>query len=199
MNCVELSIKSLEEHCNNWAITIGKTVKPDAVVYIAKAGYLIGKIFSLYFNCPLYGINTERFGNQKKAFLAPIFKYCPQKLRNYLIWLELKTNIHNHNSKREIIFLDEPCFYIKKGDVLVVDDSVDTGNSLKSVVDVIQNKNPNFVIHTAGLNVWDKSESLIHTDFALYRNTIIKSPMSKDSKEYKDFLSIYNASRKDLG
>ena len=38
----------------------------------------------------------------------------------------------------------------------------------------------------------DKSEDVIKTDFALYRNTVIKTPMSKDSKEYKDFMKIYN-------
>ena len=46
-------------------------------------------------------------------------------------------------------------------------------------------------IRIAGLNVWKKSDELIHTDYALYKNTIIKAPMSKDSDEYELFLREY--------
>lgn len=63
---------------------------------------------------------------------------------------------------------------------------------MKQVVDAISNKMNHVQIKVAGLNVWDKSEDVIKTDFALYRNTVIKTPMSKDSKEYKDFMKIYN-------
>ena len=38
---------------------------------------------------------------------------------------------------------------------------------------------------------------LFHTDFALYENTVIKAPMSKDSSEYKEFVSIYNRETKE--
>ena len=77
--------------------------------------------------------------------------------------------------------------------ILVVDDSVDTGHSMKQVVDAIHSLFGDVEIKIAGLNVWDKSRSIIDSDFALYKNTIIKTPMSKDSKEYKDFMQIYNS------
>ena len=77
--------------------------------------------------------------------------------------------------------------------ILVVDDSVDTGHSMKQVVDAISSGFNNVEIKIAGLNVWDKSRSIIDTDFALYKDTVIKTPMSKDSKEYKEFMKIYNS------
>ena len=63
--------------------------------------------------------------------------------------------------------------------------------------DVIQNEFKNAEIKIAGLNVWDKSKNIIHTDFALYENTVIKAPMSKDSSEYKEFVRIYNRETKE--
>ena len=50
-----------------------------------------------------------------------------------------------------------------------------------------------YIFKIAGLNVWDKSRCIINTDFALYKDTVIKTPMSKDSKEYKEFMKIYNS------
>lgn len=47
------------------------------------------------------------------------------------------------------------------------------------------------------MNVWDKSKNIIHTNFALYENTVIKAPMSKDSSEYKEFVRIYNEETKE--
>ena len=41
--------------------------------------------------------------------------------------------------------------------------------------DVIQNYFKNAEIKIAGLNIWDKSKNIIHTDFALYENTVIKA------------------------
>ena len=60
-------------------------------------------------------------------------------------------------------------------------------------MNVISSMFENAEIKIAGLNVWDKSQSIIDTDFALFKNTVIKTPMSKDSKEYKDFMKIYNS------
>lgn len=50
----------------------------------------------------------------------------------------------------------------------------------------------NAEIRVAGLNVWDMSKEKVFTDYALYKNTIIKAPMSKDSKEYDVFMKMYN-------
>ena len=49
--------------------------------------------------------------------------------------------------------------------IIVVDDSVDTGHSMKQVVDAISNKMNHVQIKVAGLNVWDKSEDVIKIRF----------------------------------
>ena len=52
MDFVELSIKSLENLCKDWALEVKKEFNADLVIYIAKGGYLVAKPFSDIFNVP---------------------------------------------------------------------------------------------------------------------------------------------------
>lgn len=195
MKYIELSRKDIEEQCKDWAKEIQKSYQPDLIVYVAKAGYLIGREMKDVFNVPLVGISATREGNALKEVVGPIVSRMPNFVRNILISLELKSDTHSKNAERQIHF-HEGLEKMKSSNIqsiLVVDDSVDTGHSMKQVVDAIHSLFGDVEIKIAGLNVWDKSRSIIDSDFALYKNTVIKSPMSKDSKEYKDFMKIYNS------
>lgn len=195
MKYIELSRKDIEEQCKDWAKEIQKSYQPDLIVYVAKAGYLIGREMKAVFNVPLVGISATREGNALKEVVGPIVSRMPNFVRNILISLELKSDTHSKNAERQIHF-HEGLEKMKSSNIqsiLVVDDSVDTGHSMKQVVDAIRSLFGDVEIKIAGLNVWDKSRSIIDSDFALYKNTVIKSPMSKDSKEYKDFMKIYNS------
>ena len=195
MKYIELSRKDIEEQCKDWAKEIQKSYQPDLIVYVAKAGYLIGREMKDVFNVPLVGISATREGNALKEVVGPIVSRMPNCVRNILISLELKSDTHSKNTERKIHY-HEGLEEMKSSNIqsiLVVDDSVDTGHSMKQVVDAIHSLFGDVEIKIAGLNVWDKSRSIIDSDFALYKNTVIKSPMSKDSKEYKDFMRIYNS------
>lgn len=195
MKYIELSRKDIEEQCKDWAKEIQKSYQPDLIVYVAKAGYLIGREMKDVFNVPLVGISATREGNALKEVVGPIVSHMPNFVRNILISLELKSDTHSKNTERQIHF-HEGLEKLKSSSIqsiLVVDDSVDTGHSMKQVVDAIHSLFGDVEIKIAGLNVWDKSRSIIDSDFALYKNTVIKTPMSKDSKEYKDFMQIYNS------
>lgn len=199
MKYTELSIEKLKSECKEWAKSLKKTYCPDLVIYVARAGYLIGKEMSEVFEVPMVGISATREGNKLKEIVGPIISLMPNFVRNFLISMELKSNTHDKNTERKIHFHES--LEKLKGQsfdrILVVDDSVDTGHSMKQVVDAIQNEFKNAEIKIAGLNVWDKSKNIIHTDFALYENTVIKAPMSKDSSEYKEFVRIYNKQTKE--
>lgn len=194
MRFLELSIKKLENECILWAKDIKRSFKPDLIIYVAKAGYLIGKEMSREFDVPLISINAERKGNSIKTYFQPILKYIPNRLRYILVKLELKSDIHKKSSERNIYFKSNlNKIQLKKiENLLIVDDSVDTGHSINEVKKVVQEKFKNANIRIAALNVWDKSEEIIKVDYSLYRNTIIKAPMSKDSKEYEQFIEMYN-------
>lgn len=195
MKYIELSRKDIEEQCKDWAKEIQKTYQPDLIVYVAKAGYLIGREMKNVFNVPLVGISATREGNDLKEVVGPFVSKLPNFVRNILISLELKSDTHSKNTERKIHYHEglEKMKSQNIKSILVVDDSVDTGHSMKQVVDAISSLFGDVEIKIAGLNVWDKSRNIIDSDFALYKNTVIKTPMSKDSKEYKDFMKIYNS------
>lgn len=198
MKYIELSRKDLESQCNSWAQEIKKAYQPDLIVYVAKAGYLIGREMKTVFHVPLVGISATREGNALKEIVGPIVSKLPNFVRNVLIALELKSDTHSKNTERKIQF-HEGMLNMKSENIhhiLVVDDSVDTGHSMQQVVSAISKVFKDADIKIAGLNVWDKSRDIIDTDFALYTNTVIKTPMSKDSKEYKEFNTLYNEETK---
>ena len=63
MKYTELSIEKLKSECKEWARELKKTYCPDLVIYVARAGYLIGKEMSEVFEVPMVGISATREGN----------------------------------------------------------------------------------------------------------------------------------------
>ena len=199
MNCVELSLQELREISIDAAKKIAKEVNIDLIVYVARAGLPIAIYMNEIFQIDLLGISAQRKGNKLKSFLGPIISHMPSLMRNLLITLELKTKVHKHDTERNISFhasIKDICIE-KYKNILIVDDSVDTGNSLVAVLAETQQMFKNSQIYTYGLNVWDESKKIIKTDFYSYENTIIKAPMSKDSKEYKLFCELYKKMSQD--
>ncbi len=195
MQYLRLSIEELKTQCKDWADAIQNTYYPDLIIYVAKGGFLIGYELSKNMKVPMLGIETVREkGNGIKDFAAPVLRIMPDFIRNFLITVELKNGIHERNNRREVRFIDD-CHseqYKSGQKILIVDDSVDTGASIAAVKKYIIKKFPSSDIKVAGFNVWDKSRRLVATDFAYYHNTVIRAPMSKDSREYKIFLKEFN-------
>mgnify|MGYP001456981671 CR=1 FL=1 len=60
MKYTELSIEKLKSECNSWAKELKKTYCPDLVIYVARAGYLIGKEMSEVFEVPMVLVQHVR-------------------------------------------------------------------------------------------------------------------------------------------
>lgn len=196
MDCVMLSLKSLREESLKLAKKIEKNYTPDVVIYIARGGYLIGKEISDYFNVPCVGIHAERRGGGVKEILSPLLRILPRSIKRMLREIELKSDVHKVDKTRNIFLTYKILTLIKKNrrikSALLVDDSVDTGYSMLQVKKKINSEFGNVLIRTAAINVWSKSTKICETDYYNYKNTIIMTPMSKDSKEYSEFERLYN-------
>ena len=202
MDCVMLSLKSLREESLKLAKTIEKDYTPDIVIYIARGGYLIGKEISDYFNVPCVGIHAERRGGGVKAIISPLLRILPQSVKRSLREMELNSGVHKVDKERNIFWDPMDAHLIKNNsgitNILLVDDSVDTGYSMLQVKDKIYSDLGTVVIRTAAINVWSKSAKVCETNYCNYKNFIIMTPMSKDSKEYPEFEKLYN-NRKFIG
>lgn len=196
MDYLELSLESLHHEDIKLAKKIENSYQPDIVVYIAKGGYLIGKDIADYFGISCIGIHAEREGNAFKSRVTGILSRMPRFLTKFLRELELKSGLHKTVKERKVYWdlPDGPDKNLGKAHhVLLVDDSVDTGYSMKQVIPFIQAQtSPNVEIRLAAINMWQKSRSVVQTDFYVYEDVILATPMSNDSSYHKKFLKLYD-------
>lgn len=201
MDCVDLSLKKLYKSCRNWCKQIKPTYAPEMVIYISRGGYIIGRAMQAGFDVPLVGIGAVRKGNRVKEYLFPVLAVLPRKICNTMRRMEIRSRVHQRQADRQIRFHKElanianPCA-IKK--ILLVDDSIDTGQSMQQVREHVARQFPSAEIRIFVLNEMTSQQPVIRADYAIYRDTAMRTPMSKDSREYYKFLKLYKNRNKHL-
>lgn len=194
MNYVELSSKDVENKTAELYNKILSTdYKFDLVIFIAKGSYTIGKKLSELGNCPLLEIKATRKGNKLKKIISPFLKLIPKKIKMYLRNKEVKSNVHEKNIERNVIYnIEKWSKYKECKNIILVDDSVDTGYSIKACKEEIERFFPNSNIKVAVFNYFEKSENIIKVDYSIYKEMMMNGPWSNDSKYHKEFLKEYD-------
>lgn len=198
MNYTELSFKELRTVSIEAANKIKKNEDIDLIIYVAKAGLPIAVYMNEVFGVSLLGVGAQRKGNKVKSIIGPLVAYCPRIFRDMLITIELNSKVHTKNKERYVEFHKsiEQLQKDKFHKILLVDDSVDTGISMKIVCDSIRKIFNNADVVSYSLNVWKKSKAVFETNYSSYEDTVIRTPMSKDSREYKIFCKMYDKESK---
>lgn len=203
MHYQTLSMQDVKEKCYEFAEFVAKEFQPELIIFIAKGGFLIGNVFADFFQVPLAEVSTERRGGNLKKYLVPLFRVLPKKTRFWMIDLEMNLGIHRVSHERKVQTSKQLENYAKRSEkytkILIVDDSIDTGNTVCSVKQVVQKMFPDAEVKTAGISMIRFSEKLLKTDFFLYKDTIINTGTSKDSKEYENFITEYSRWEKNHG
>lgn len=194
MNYIELSSKDVENKTIElFRKILSSDYKFDLVVFIAKGSYTIGKKLSELGNCPLLEIKATRKGNKLKKIISPFLKLIPKKIKMYLRNKEVKSNVHEKNIERNVIYnVEKWSKYKECKNIILVDDSVDTGYSIKACKEEIERFFSNSNIKIAVFNYFEKSEKIIKVDYSIYKEMMMNGPWSNDSKYHKDFLKEYD-------
>ncbi len=179
--------------CRDWAREIGRTYSPDLIVFVAKSGFLFAKPMAEYFKCDMAGILASRPSNGIKDKLKLVIGLMPQKAILALLkqpWM-YRWNDRNRerNVETSVSFEREKAKRHRK--ILIVDDSVDTGWTLKRVCHTVRESFPDAMIKTAGYSMISYSEKRICVDFYRYRNAIVLTATSRKSEQYPVFLEEY--------
>ena len=195
MNYTELSIENVKEKCNELYKEIKKDYNYDLVIFIARGSYIIGKELADLNNVPLIEIYATRKGGKLKKIIKPLFKFIPKKILIKLRSKEMKSTYHEKNDDRSVSF-DENVYskYVNKKKILLVDDSIDSGNSIKLTKESIENYFKKAKVKVAVFNVMSKST--IKADYNLYKDMMLCGPWSNDSKECNKHLKMYNEWKK---
>ena len=193
MKFLELSIKDLKKVNKELFEIVKKDYEYDCVIFIARGSFIIGKDLAEYNNVPLLEIFAKRKGGKIKKILRPLLSVLPNFIVVKLREKEVKSNYHAKNSDRFVSFDDKIWNKFKNvKKILVVDDSVDTGYSIKFVKEEIEKYFISAEVRVAALNYFEKSINVVKTDYYLYNDTMLKGPWSNDSSENKAYLELYN-------
>lgn len=151
---------------------------------------MIGQVISDHFSCSLYSVKAFRKGGRLKRIASKFLKYVPKNIKKKMREREVNSAIHEHHVERHVKLLEIVPTTCSR--ILVVDDSVDTGASVFQVKELLMQHFDGAEVRIAAINVFTKSEKTIHTDYFIYKDTMIMTPASADSSEHEEFLHLWN-------
>lgn len=197
MQFVELSIADLRDRSRELAKLVSRDgFRPEAVAYLARGAYLIGVEMGAYFECPLIELSAHRSGEATKGEFAPILARLPKFARHFLRSFEIRRRLTSDagDAQRKTMRLTNrfrpPA---ECGRILLVDDSVDTGSSVRAALGLLRRMYPGAEIGVAVLNTFEREPLGGHGDWHLYEGVLLSTPSSKDNAQYGEFLRMYEA------
>lgn len=185
--------EEIKSDCTAWAAEIKKTYEPQLIVFMAKSGYLFARPLAEYFHCDMADLVASRPASNGKDFLKPIIKLIPEKMLLTLLSSPMMYRFNEKKSTRNITVTEryEAAKHNTYKKILIVDDSADTGWTIKTALETIQRDFPGTMIKIACYSVIDNSKKRVKIDFWRYENAVVLTATSRRSAEYGDFLNDY--------
>lgn len=157
---------------------------PDVVVGIATGGVYVAEQMFVSVKHVTVRCRRSSSGTKDKAsgFFAVVRK-MPLWMRNGLRRLEARL-LKRHSASTAVEISDDVVGVLANSDrILIVDDAVDSGKTLKAVSDIIRNLVSTRNIAAAAIVVTTEAP-LQRPDFTLYdKGTLVRFPWSKDFNE----------------
>lgn len=160
---------------------------PTFILYIERAGRLPAYLLHERLGGCIEGIFVSRPGGKLKTLLSPLLRLIPEKIRNTLRALEL---IFFRVVRRRKVEITNALPNIEDY-VLIVDDAVDTGLSIESVVEILNS----IGISESHLKIATITTTLanrrVQPDFVCFRGIKFVFPWSHDSMQHAEYQQIY--------
>ena len=169
----------------------------EHILYVERAGLFVAYEIAKHLKCSsITGIHAKRGGNSLKSKFRIILRWLPKRVTDLMRRIEEKSNIHNVKSERNVYI--EGQFPPKRNNILLVDDAVDTGNSLKAVVNFLVSKGYHQdSLHSIVLTTTRKHPEY-RADISLFNGISFAFPWSYTSKEYHRSWEFYNKYKSDI-
>jgi len=151
---------------------------PDLVVGIASGGvHVAERIFPA---APHVSVSCRRPSTATKTRMEPVFKLIrllPLAVRDRLRVFEATRLRRSRPHPMPSVNVPDAARHAR--DILVVDDAVDSGATMRAVTEAIRTANPGARIRTAAITVTTPMP-LIWPDMTLYTNVLIRFPWARD-------------------
>ncbi|MBR4325268.1 MAG: hypothetical protein IKP73_07075 [Bacteroidales bacterium] len=197
MRVISLLDGKFESACKDLSMKISETYKPDVVIGVLTGGGYVGKELMKNFLIPqttYTEVRVQRSSTAKKGngFVHKVLQILPYFVLDWLRMAEMSygsLKAKKNNPKREgnVQLSDEVDALLKKEakQILLVDDAIDTGATLKLIKDTLSERYPLSTIKIAVITV-TSNQTFIDADFCLYHDrTLIRFPWSNDVKQKK--------------
>jgi phosphoribosylpyrophosphate synthetase len=131
---------------------------------------------------PHISVNCRRPSSSSglKKLFVKLARNLPEPFRNVLRFLEHKLLMSFESGRREVRFEESDIVRIKSyGKIVVLDDAIDTGATMKSVIDALRAAGWDGRILTV-VFAWTNVRSLVRPDFWYKESVLVKFPWSHD-------------------
>lgn len=191
MKVIDATNESIREYCNKVVVAMRADLTPcrNLVVAVESGGSpiadeLANGIHTHGLSCKLASIRCQRPSSKakKNAGSGRLFKtllQClPKPVLNLLRVIEHQVLSRKRNPEREIVtdFDDFDSF----DNIILVDDAIDSGYSLKKVIDYLRVKAPVARIITVVYVVTQK-QPVVEPDYLNLRNVLVRFPWASDA------------------
>ena len=170
-------------------------LKVDMLVGIATGGIYVSQPFFAqlqkeHWEGKYSEIKLSRLSTEKKESLGvkKLLTKLPYALSNILRIVEVKyfeirkSKQYDKNIEKRVRFSEIQIKKIKQSQtLLLIDDAIDTGATVRALKNVIQKINPKITIKIAVLTVTHK-HPYIEPDYTLYRDVLLRCPWAMDYK-----------------
>jgi hypoxanthine phosphoribosyltransferase len=191
-------IKIKLHQINDVAVRLAEQVRqdsfsPNAVIYLEKAGYMIGLAIADYLSCTeVIRCEARRPLTTTKKKGTNLFRYLPDWMISLLRIAEVNLKLYKTNKERHVQLHGE---IDPQKRYLIVDDSLDTGYSLFELVSKLTLGGvPRDHIRVAVINILSekKLQPVILPEYFLHKNVHIQYPWSADSADYERYCILYD-------
>lgn len=201
MQVITLDPGAFVKHAERLALMIAKcsgVSRFDAVVGVRRGGavvcdalcrYLPENYYVVRSDVSLQRPSTKRKGGKVNKVLKmlplPILDFL-RMAESMLLSLHKKLSSSRSKTASQVLLSDELKDVIngkKCPTILIIDDAIDSGDTLQAIMRAVKIENPNAEIVTAVITT-TTSNPVVRPDFSLYRNhTLIRFPWSNDYRK----------------
>lgn len=163
----------------------------DLVVGIAEGGRFIAETIAQKLNLPLLLVARQRSLTPHKNKMKKILKHIPEKILNFIRiaenrCYEIGMKIRKKEEKiNEITIISHDLSFFENPqiqNILLVDDAIDSGATIRDTEKFLQIKNENWQIKVAVITQTFK-QPLRKADYQIYNRILLRFPWSNDSKQ----------------
>lgn len=156
---------------------------PDVVLGIRSGGEWVAR--ELFPNIPHEYTELRRPGSQRKKKFERIVQFLPYSLLNAIRISEAL--LVGQKSRRTSFCASALPTLPTTGKLLVVDDAVDSGATLRTILECISSVYPSLEVRSASITVTTVSPAAYPEYFVYNNHTLIRFPWSIDMKQKPQF------------